>query len=231
VPDEPDEQQLIQRIVRPEDVVYDIGANIGLYTSLFSRLASKVVAFEPNPGLLRTLRLTTANLANVKIVPVALADTDGNATLYVPNDHTMGSLADYTGSEELLEWKERIGLTAAETVQCETSTLDSLIAAGLPLPDFIKCDVEGAEFLVFRGAQKTLASAGAPFVLFEVLEMCSSGFGVDKLAAAKFLEELGYSLFDVGPRGNLRPMVPSPHRVNVLAIPPGRIAALGDLLN
>lgn len=226
-PEEEDEQALIRKLIKPTDVVYDVGANIGLYASLFSRLAARVVAFEPNPKLFRTLTLTTANLANVEALPVALSDTNGSATLYVPNDDTMGSLADYTRADELREWKEGIGLSPADQVECETATLDSLIDSGMPRPDFIKCDVEGAELLVFRGARKMLSSSGAPFVLFEVLEMCSNGFGVDLLAAAHFLKDLRFDLFSLHAGGRLKPMVaiaalPAGQRASILAVPHGR---------
>jgi FkbM family methyltransferase len=221
-PDELDEQELIKRILRSSDVVYDIGANIGLYTTLFAGLGCKVVAFEPNIQLLRTLRITVAHLRNVMISPVALSDTKGRAMLYVPNDHTMGSLADYTSAEELGQWKAEIGLTRSETVECETETLDNFVDSGAPSPDFIKCDVEGAELKVFLGGRNTLQGPDAPLILFEVLEMCSDGFGVEKLAAANFLKDLGYELFDLGPNGTLHPMIAAPKKLNVLAVPVNR---------
>ena len=231
-PDEVNEQDLIKRVVKQTDVVYDVGANLGLYTTLFSKMGCRVVAFEPNTDLLPCLRLTVGTLSNVSLVPLALTDFSGVAPFYVPNDHTMGSLADYTSAEELDEWKNQIRLTPAKSQPCQTTTLDNCVDSGLPLPDFIKCDVEGGELGVFRGAQRTLSGLNAPLVMFEVLEMCAKGFHIDKFAASEFLASLGYELFNVGAEGRLTSMIPLSQRVNVLAVPPVRrkrvLKCIGD---
>lgn len=57
-------------------------------------------------------------------------------------------------------------------------------------PHFIKCDVEGAELLVSRGARGVLARADAPIVLFEVNRHTAEGFGVPTPAAKDFLAGL-----------------------------------------
>lgn len=128
--------ETLRQLLRSGDVVYDIGANIGLHTILLHKLGAKVFAFEPNPALIPNLQRTIRALPSAQLLPVALSDQSGTATLFVPVDHDMASLGN---------WREE-----TERRQCSMTTLDAL---DLPRPDLIKCDVEGAELRVFRGGQ------------------------------------------------------------------------------
>jgi FkbM family methyltransferase len=223
-PLEMDEQSVMRRFVREGDVVFDIGANIGMHTTLLSQLAGpggRVFAFEPNPELLPTLAHTIAGLRNAVLYPYALSDEETAATLFVPVHHTMSSLADWTnaGLEDA-----RFG--KARTVTVRQRRIDVLTASGiLPLPDFIKCDVEGAELKVFRGGRETLDRARAPVILFEAGPDSAAGFGFTMTGAANFLRALprpGYQFFELGDGGTLRRVEPSdlkPHNQNVLAVP------------
>src|SRR5687767_6759239 len=72
-PVERDEQRVMAGLVRPGDVVFDIGTNIGLHTALLSRLTGptgRVYAFEPNPQLTECLGRTVATLQNGKLYSV-----------------------------------------------------------------------------------------------------------------------------------------------------------------
>ncbi len=235
-PFELDEQLIMTRIVRQGDTAFDIGANLGLYTTLLSRLVGpdgKVCAFEPNPRLIPLLEKTVAALDNSKLFPFALSDNSGESTLYVPNDHSMGSLADYTSDPNLKEWRAQIGLTPAEALKCELKTLDSLVALGsIPLPDFIKCDVEGAEAVVFKGGRQALDRIDAPFVMFESREECSLGFGLAKSAALDFLSSLpkpGYRFFEVQEGGILSEISGEEYdSPNLLAVPQSKLARIDD---
>ena len=91
-PQEEEEQWILQRFVLPGDVVYDIGANIGMHTALFSSLvgsAGHVYAFEPNPNLQPGLLRTIGGMKNGTFFPVALSDQAGQAQLFVTEeDHS-----------------------------------------------------------------------------------------------------------------------------------------------
>src|SRR5216684_2383008 len=136
VPWEIDEQAVMRRLVRRGDIVFDIGAHIGLHTVLLSELTGPtgvVHAFEPNAGKLMALAVTVSALRNATLHAFALGERPGRATLFVPEDESMASLADWTDG--------RVGPVGSAT--CEVKRLDDLIASReLPLPDFIKCDVE-----------------------------------------------------------------------------------------
>jgi FkbM family methyltransferase len=152
------EVDLLQQFVRPSDICWDIGANSGMYTLPLSRLAAHVIAFEPVPHSREILERVKrrAGLDNVTIRDLALADREGHARMTVPTEgfyggYYLAALAD-DGGEPV-----------------EVATIDGLIANGLPEPDFIKCDVEGAEARVISGARRLL-SRRRPIWLLETFE-------------------------------------------------------------
>lgn len=161
------EMLLLRRLVRPGWTCLDIGAAGGTHLHLLSRLvgaAGRVVGVEPrrrSAALLRRMRRLLA-WDNVTIVQVALADTVGSARLVVPRlVRTEAHLAPGGGLA-------RTSRMATEVVQ--QWTLDHLVErARLERVDLIKCDVEGAEELVFGGANETIRR-WRPVVVCEVEE-------------------------------------------------------------
>ena len=227
-PLETSEQRLLSRVTRSGDVVFDIGANVGLHTGLLSRLVGptgRVYAFEPNPLLAQCLERTVAGLSNARLYGVALSDTEADAMLYIPADHTMASLADWTrGRSE----------TSTQQVHCPQAALDAVIARdGLPVPDVVKCDVEGAELRVFKGAHHTLNRADAPLILFEANVHNARGFNLSVVAAKSYLQSLAlpnFDFFEVCDGGTLRPAERSEfEHANILAVPESRRARIIDL--
>jgi FkbM family methyltransferase len=200
-PREEDEQAVMRQLVRRSDVVFDIGANLGLHTALLSQLVGaegQVVAFEPNPELLTALSKTVSAMPNVSLYPCALSNTTEPTQLFVPpHNPDVGSLADWTKAE--------YGVT--HQVTCDQQRLDTLVSSGvIPYPQFIKCDVEGAEPIVFEGAKEALDQPHAPIVLFESNQYTASGFSGDRWEAMKFLQSLPkaqYKMFEVKPGGKL----------------------------
>jgi FkbM family methyltransferase len=168
-----DDVPLLKDYVRPTDICWDIGANTGTYTLHLSRLALKVFAFEPVPHNLDILHdvKRRAELTNVVISPLALSDHVGRARMTVPVDGFYGGF--YLAR-----------LDADGELDVEMSTIDALIASGIPEPDFIKCDVEGAETRVIAGARE-LMTRRPPVWLLETFED-----GVVEL-----LRSLGYSAY------------------------------------
>lgn len=212
------EQSIFRRFVGAGDVVYDVGANIGLHTALLSRLVGPtghVYAFEPNPGVLPGLQATIAAIDNVTLFPVALSQSVGEVTLFVPDeDHSCASFANWTDDRNF----------RVEPVRCEQVPLDLLRQAEqMPQPTFIKCDVEGAELEVFQGAAATLDRVEAPWILFEANIHTARGFNRDLSAAKDFLEGLSkphYCFFEVDAQGNIaRILSLSTNHSNVLAVP------------
>lgn len=143
---ERESQRVFLDHVRPGDVVFDIGANVGFFTLLAAKLArdGHVYAFEPLPRNLDYLRrhLELNRIRNAEVLPIALSSSTGTAHFAVAAHPAMGALAESGGLE------------------VATDTLDRLVAAGkLRAPDFLKIDVEGAEHDVLRGAAEVLRDA------------------------------------------------------------------------
>ena len=163
---------MLRHLVRPGDVVYDVGANVGLYARyLVSTLqAGRVVSFEPvadNRALLaENLRLGGIE-DRVTVMPMALADEDGEAEFQLDDmQSASGTLSKVTGGEACVG-RQSLGLGPLAT-RVPVRRLDTLIAeSGLPLPAVIKIDVEGAEGLLLRGAADLLRRHG-PHLLVEL---------------------------------------------------------------
>ncbi len=140
---EPFKMALAAELTRPAMVVFDIGANVGIYTLLFSDRvgpAGRVVAFEPAPRNVAYLgkHLALNGASNVEIVDAAVSDAVGRSSF----DDTADSCAG------------RLESTGALLVR--TTTIDHFVQGSGLHPSLIKIDVEGAEGDVLHGALKTL---------------------------------------------------------------------------
>jgi FkbM family methyltransferase len=168
------------RRIRPGDTVVDIGAHKGAYLYWMRRAAGpagRVYGFEPQPALHAYLRRTVSERGwtNVEVLPFALSDRQGSAAIHVPEGETSpgASLEPRTGGR---------------TVPCTLETLDHVLVDASRL-SFIKCDVEGHELAVFRGARRILSNQ-APALLFECEARHLSTHGMQDVFA--FLQGLGY---------------------------------------
>jgi FkbM family methyltransferase len=217
---EPDEQDVMRRVVRPGEVAFDVGANFGQHCPLLAELVGptgRLFAFEPDPSRRAALLRTVTQHGNGRLLPYALADHSGRERLFLPDDHAMASLVNWTGKG------------AAETT-CEVTTLDAVVERGeVPAPDFVKCDVEGAELLVFRGGRRTLDRPVAPILLYEANARAAQAFGTRLGDATQFLASLRgarYAFFWVRPGGRLEPLVDFPGGVellNLVAVPASKL--------
>jgi FkbM family methyltransferase len=183
----------LRGLVRPGDVVFDAGANIGLHVRFFVQIfrASNVVAFEPmsqNLAVLRkNIRLGHCE-KHVQLVPVALADFDGEDAFQIDDVSTAGGSLNVITHGEPCQPRKQYGfgpLTETVTV----ARIDALVNRGqVPVPALIKVDVEGAEALLLRGAIETLVKY-APNLVIEL-----HGPEVAQ-AVVKLLLEVGYHVF------------------------------------
>jgi FkbM family methyltransferase len=168
---EPEVWDALAHYATGDEVVWDVGANVGsfaLKAARDSRVRS-VYAFEPDPLTLKTL---TANLAlngNPAIVyPLALSDTpDRRQLIHGPASNTGMSTLSPTSSTGMTQHvsDERTQLPTFD-VSCRTA--DELIAEGsAEPPSLMKVDVEGWEYHVFNGAQQLLQSQRLRAIAFE----------------------------------------------------------------
>jgi len=161
---EPNEFAFLDRTLRRGMTFLDIGANDGLYT-LFAAARvgrrGRVVAFEPSSRERRILERNTRRnrLRNVTVVPVALADRAGEATLQIaPALH---------GGHNTLGGFAHAGVEAIASEQVAVEPLDAVAERlGVDKVDAIKIDVEGAEVKVLDGARRVLMTS-RPLLLIE----------------------------------------------------------------
>jgi hypothetical protein len=111
------------------------------------------------------------------------------------------------------------------------STLDVFIREhDIPRVDVMKVDIEGAELMMFRGAQDLLSRADAPLILYEGFGSLTRGFGYHPVETLWFLESCGYSLFVLNSEsGEITELKPDyQYDSMVIAAKPGH-AAFEDL--
>jgi FkbM family methyltransferase len=159
----------VQRQIEPGDTVFDVGANIGLFTLLIGYQVwerGTVVAYEANPKILPVLRDNVAMnwfSDRVEIVPKAAAARPGKLPFLVPRRFDIcGSVKPI---EHLLSNEDRPD--DFERVEVEAEPLDVHVGR-FDRIDLIKIDVEGAENGVFAGMEKLLASGTVRRVSFEI---------------------------------------------------------------
>lgn len=181
-------------LVRSGDVIADVGANVGYYTLLFSRLVGprgSVHSFEPAPPTFDQLEATIrrAHRYNVLLNRCALADSESTTTLYLPgDDHGQASLTQHSFGS----WAQEVPVHA---FTCQVTTLDAYVESrGIAALTLLKCDVEGAELPVLLGAQKTIRRF-TPLLFLEVNPHWSADFNYQPADLVRLLETLGYSLF------------------------------------
>lgn len=187
----------LKRFVRPGDVAYDVGANIGLYSRFLADVcdAGRVVAFEPmsdNLDLLRrNIEIDPKARERVRVVDAALGDADESASLQIDDVMSASAVLDRVSGGRPSQGRSQLGL-AAKTETVRVTRLDTLVfdaADPLPPPRVIKVDIEGAELMMLRGAVRTLAEH-RPIVVAEFHELPEVSAGVIGL-----LESQGYHVF------------------------------------
>ncbi|MDJ0747768.1 MAG: FkbM family methyltransferase [Xenococcaceae cyanobacterium MO_167.B27] len=170
-----DKQLLFEQTITPGSTVYDLGGHVGFYTLLASVLVGntgKVISFEPLPDNLKYLKkhLQINNISNTQIVEAAVCERNGIAYFETHNSSFQGHL----GSNG--------------TLQVKTVSLDELITKEkLPIPNYLKIDVEGAEVQVLQGAKQILTE------FHPTIFLATHGDKLQK-ECCQFITDLGYQL-------------------------------------
>jgi FkbM family methyltransferase len=155
---EPGSMALFAKLVRPGDVVFDIGSHIGytgLYFSWLTGQNGQVYCFEPSPANLSYLDINVATCprGNIRIVRAAAGDRSGEVPFFV--DGLTGQTS--TIVPESLHGLEGISKYNGLPAQYEICTVPTVTADSVPQkPDFVKIDVEAFELSVLKGMEDIL---------------------------------------------------------------------------
>lgn len=156
------------QFITPGDVVFDVGANLGIYTEVFLRLGARVVAVEPQPYCVAVLQRRFGGDDRVMIVQKGVGLAVGERDFYPSSLHGTG-----TFSRELKEESRFATRDYGKPVRIPMTTLEA-IRDEFGEPAFIKIDVEGFERQVLAGLQRPVSYLSFEYSLdlFEELERC-----------------------------------------------------------
>ena len=178
--------RLYAQFVKPGDLVFDVGAHVGDRIAAFRRLGAKVVAVEPQPALVTTLKLLYGRRRNVAIEAKAVGRSAGTMAMNINVDNPTVS----TVSEAFIDaargapgWEEQIW---EKTIDVPVTTLDALIAAH-GVPAFIKIDVEGYEEEALVGLTRPVKALSFEFT---TIQRAVARAGIARCVA------LGYARFN-----------------------------------
>jgi FkbM family methyltransferase len=141
-----EKQRLFERTITQGSIVFDIGGHVGFYTLLASELVGpkgKVFVFEPSSRNIFYLRkhLSLNDIRNVEVIEAAVTNKSGVVSFNEGPHSSMGHIASTESAN-----------------QVRAVALDELISkTEIPVPDYIKMDIEGAETLALSGAKSMLA--------------------------------------------------------------------------
>ena len=186
----------LEKIIKPGFVCLDIGANLGYYSVALSRLVGpegQVLAVEPIPAFQAIWQdnVKRSGVRNLTLLPYALGGQNTTVQMGTPErdgllHHGMTKVAASNPNEHY-----------ARTYDVPMRVPDDLLA-NLPRLDFVKCDVEGFEFEVFRHMQATLRR-------FQPLIQTELNGLENRRAVVNLLAELGYKPFMLSERSELVP--------------------------
>jgi FkbM family methyltransferase len=183
-----EDSEMLYKLVDDGDTIFDIGANIGWYSNHLSKKLpnSKIYSFEPIPETYAQIKKNTElnQSNNIILNNIALSDKIQTLTFYYsPTITGASSAANITENENMTK------------LECQTNTIDKFVKEkSITKLDFIKCDVEGAEFLVYKGGAETIEKY-KPIVFTEMLRKWSAKFNYHPNEIIEFFKQFGYNCY------------------------------------
>ena len=187
------ETDLVKKEVRQGDVVIDIGANIGYYTTMFAKLvgnSGKVFAFEPDPTNYELLKknIDANGFTNVILEQKALSDNHGKMMLNLNNKNTAGHHLDFKNENSV------------NSVKVDVLSLDDYFSDKNIDINFIKMDVEGAESNVIKGMRNILKTSKNLKMIVEYNPLAIKQLGLNPENYLDLLIKNEFLLYDVDER-------------------------------
>ena len=184
---EENDSNMIMTLMPENGTFFDIGANMGWYSLLSARKSKnlQIHAFEPIPKTYSFLEknIELNNFDNITSYNFGFSNESKDLTFYFyPEGSGNASSANLSGRED------------AEIMSCHVERMDGFVHKNNLHVDFIKCDVEGAELLVFQGGINTI-ECDKPIVFTEILRKWSAKFNYNPNEIFDFYRKKGYLAF------------------------------------
>lgn len=202
IPGQRGHANLLRSLLRPGDLCFDIGANVGYTAIVFASLVQpggRVVALEPGERAFALLKRNAEGRPAISPRKLGASERAGTITFY---------------ESEMSDVSSIVPLDGARRLMIETTTLDEL-ARDEGHPRFVKIDVEGHEPAVFAGMTGLLRHAQPPIILFEAL----SEAVLSECRAALDAADAGYAVFAVAGDGSLSRELGLRETADFLALP------------
>lgn len=178
---EPEVWSALQVYAAENEVLWDVGANVGSVAmqGLHDARVSEVHCFEPNPTVLHRLELNLGlNRGTSYVHRVALSDREGDVVFHLGPESNIASLS--------WEWGQ-------ENIRVKCSTIDDVVSSRqAPPPTLMKIDVEGVEEEVLKGAVTVLATRPPRAIVFE--GHCDRAGSMLNATLAGALQGYGYTI-------------------------------------
>lgn len=236
------EIDLVKLGLREGETALDIGANYGVYAYHMSRAVGstgKVYSFEPVRFTFETLKLVARLLRfkhNVELIDKGCSDENATISFEVPVQESGAYAAgqayignrndEHSGKEAQVRW------ASTATVEAEVVRLDDFLPAADDIP-MLKIDIEGAELLCFKGAEK-LIDKHFPTIICEINPWFLEGFGLRTADLTDFVKNKGYRIYSYRNENGtaaLRPVsVPEIAEDNYVFIHPSRESRFQELI-
>jgi FkbM family methyltransferase len=210
---EPEVQELLERVLRPGMTYYDVGANVGFFAMIAARLlgpSGHVVCFEPLPENARQIEYNARlnAFSNIAVRCEALGGSNRTEIFNTSAEPTWG----------MLSAVGKLPVQASGQINVDVRALDSVCGnGGLPRPDLIQFDVEGAEVEALEGAAATLGTV-RPILVIELHRT--------NAAVIAALDKLGYVAAVLGSSESVRDVA---WDANIVAVPRERAELLESL--
>lgn len=174
---------MARELVRPNCYVWDIGANVGLFSFAAASLGATVLAVEADTWLSTLMhRSVLLNKLPVTVLPAAISDRQGISQLYISDDGRASNSLSGSGPSQTVI----------------AVTLDSLLDH-FPPPEVLKIDIEGMEYAALSGARRVLQAR--PRIFCEVTDHHE--------AIGSLLEDAGYQFYAARDEGRSPRRLPS----------------------
>jgi FkbM family methyltransferase len=209
---------LAKKLIRKNDIIIDIGANLGYYTSIFAGKAGsggKVYAVEPVKLYMDILKTNTGKYNNIDYIPYALSDSEGESVMGIESGNKFRH-----GLTKIISDENK--LQDMETYSVLLKTPESIFG-GLERLDYIKCDIEGHELKVIPGFKKLIEKFN-PIIQ---IELEKANFDIIN----KFLTAIGYKAYSYSNKKLIRIIEALDITGDIIYVHENRLTELNNILN